>query len=150
MKGSKFSEEKIVSILQEADRFPVTQVARAHDISNQTIYNWRRCFCGMTVDEVIRLKQLEKENASVKGRRFNEEKIVTILREANNLPVIQVARAHGISEQTIYNWRKRFGGMTVDEVKQLKLLEEENARLKKLLAEKELSIAALKETNAET
>jgi putative transposase len=58
-----------------------------------------------------------------------------------------VAKAHGISDQTVYNWRQRFGGMTINEVKRLKLLEKENARLKKLLAEKELSLEVLKEIN---
>jgi putative transposase len=73
--------------------------------------------------------------------------MVSILREADRLPVAQVAKAHGISDQTVYNWRQRFGGMTINEVKRLKLLEKENARLKKLLAEKELSIEILKEIN---
>ena len=84
----------------------------------------------------------------MKGNRFSEEKMVSILREADRLPVAQVAKAHGISDQTIYNWRQRFGGMTINEVKRLKQLEKENARLKKLLAEKELSIEILKEINA--
>lgn len=84
----------------------------------------------------------------MKGSKFSEEKRVSILREADRLPVAQVARAHGISDQTIYNWRQRFGGMTINEVKRLKQLEKENARLKKLLAEKELSIEVLKELNA--
>lgn len=84
----------------------------------------------------------------MKGNRFSEEKMVSILREADRLPVAQVAKAHGISDQTIYNWRQRFGGMTINEVKRLKQLEKENTRLKKLLAEKELSIEILKEINA--
>ena len=84
----------------------------------------------------------------MKTSRFSEEKMVSILREADRLPVSEVARLHGISDQTIYNWRQRFGGMDVNDVKRLKLLEKENARLKKLLAEKELSIEILKEINA--
>jgi Transposase. len=84
----------------------------------------------------------------MKTSRFSEEKMVSILREADRLPVSEVARLHGISDQTIYNWRQHFGGMDVNDVKRLKLLEKENARLKKLLAEKELSIEILKEINA--
>jgi Transposase. len=84
----------------------------------------------------------------MKTSRFSEEKMVSILREADRLPVSEVARLHGISDQTIYSWRQRFGGMDVNDVKRLKLLEKENARLKKLLAEKELSIEILKEINA--
>jgi putative transposase len=83
----------------------------------------------------------------MKGNRFSEEKMVSILREADRLPVSQVAREYGISDQTIYNWRQRFGGMSISEVKRLKELEKENLRLKKLLAEKELSIEILKEIN---
>jgi len=84
----------------------------------------------------------------MKTSRFSDEKMVTILREADRLPIGQVAKAHGISDQTIYNWRKRFGMMVVSEVKRLKELEKENARLKKLLAEHELSIEILKELNS--
>ena len=84
----------------------------------------------------------------MKVSKFSEEKMVSILREADRLPVAQVARAHGISDQTIYNWRQRFGGMTINEVKRLKQLEKENSRLKKILAEKELAIEVLKEINA--
>lgn len=84
----------------------------------------------------------------MRSSRFSEEKMVSILREADRLPVAQVAKVHGISDQTIYNWRQRFGGMNISDVKRLKQLEKENSRLKKLLAEKELSIEVLKEINA--
>ena len=61
------------------------------------------------------------------------------------LKTADLARKHGISEATIYNWKARFGGMDVSEAKRLKALEEENAKLKKLLAEQMLDAAALRE-----
>ena len=64
--------------------------------------------------------------------RFTEAQLVTILREADKGPVAEVAKQHGISEQTIYTWRKRYGVMDADEVKRLRQMEQENARLKKL------------------
>lgn len=81
----------------------------------------------------------------MKKSRYSEEQIVRILREADRLPVAEVAKRHGVSEQSIYSWRKRFGEMSADEVKNLKVLEQENARLKKLLAERDLEIEVMKE-----
>ena len=66
--------------------------------------------------------------------RFTEEQMVAIMREADREPVAVVAKRHGISEQTIYVWRKRFGGLQSNDVRRLKQLEAENARLKKLVA----------------
>jgi len=80
--------------------------------------------------------------------RFTEEQMVTILREADREPVGSVAKRHGISEQTIYTWRKRFGGFQPDDVRRLKQLEAENARLKKLVAERDLEIEVMKEIAA--
>jgi putative transposase len=62
--------------------------------------------------------------------RFTEEQMVAIIREADREPISVVAKRHGVSEQTIYTWRKRFGGFQASEVKRLKQLEAENARLK--------------------
>jgi putative transposase len=70
------------------------------------------------------------------------------LREADKDPVPEVAKRHGVSEQSIYAWRKRFTGMAVDEVKELKNLAQENARLKKLLAERDLEIEVMQEITA--
>ena len=80
--------------------------------------------------------------------RFTEEKMVQILREADTTSVQQVAKKHKISDQTIYAWRKRFGGMDANDAKRLKQLEAENAKLKKMVAEQLLAIDVLKEINA--
>ena len=80
--------------------------------------------------------------------RFTDEQIVAILREADREPVGGVAKRHGLSEQTIYTWRKRFGTFQVDDVRRLKQLEGENAQLKKLVAERDLEIEVMKEIAA--
>ena len=69
-------------------------------------------------------------------KRFSDEQIICILREAEaGVSARELCRKHAISDATFYTWRKKYGGMEVPEVKRLKSLEEENARLKKLLAE---------------
>ena len=80
--------------------------------------------------------------------RFTEEQMVAIMREADREPVAVVAKRHGISEQTIYVWRKRFGGLQSKDMRRLKQLEAENARLKKLVAERDLEIEVMKEVAA--
>jgi putative transposase len=80
--------------------------------------------------------------------RFTEEQMVAIIREADREPVSVVAKRHGVSEQTIYTWRKRFGSFQANDVRRLKQLETENARLKKLVAERDLEIEVMKEVVA--
>jgi len=80
--------------------------------------------------------------------RFTEEQMVAIIREADREPVSVVAKRHGVSEQTLYTWRKRFGGLQASDVRRLKQLEIENARLKKLVAERDLEIEVMKEVAA--
>ena len=85
-------------------------------------------------------------------KRFSPEQIIAMLREAEVLlnqsnPVAEVCRKLGVSEQTYYRWRKEYGGMRVDQAKRLKELEQENARLKKLVADLSLDNAILKEVN---
>ena len=77
--------------------------------------------------------------------KFSDEKMVAILREADRDPIAAVAKRHGISEQTIYTWRKRFGTFEASDVRRLKSLEVENGRLKKLVAERDLEIEVMKE-----
>jgi putative transposase len=79
--------------------------------------------------------------------RFTDEQMVAILREADRTSVAEVAKKNKVSEQTIYTWRKHFGGLAPADVKRLKALETENARLKKLLAERDLDIEVLKDIN---
>lgn len=84
----------------------------------------------------------------MKKTRFSEDQMVKILREADTAPVVEVAKKHGISDQTIYLWRKRFGQLEAVDVRRLRHLEQENAKLKKLVAERDLEIEVMKEIAA--
>ena len=78
--------------------------------------------------------------------RFSEEQIIGILKEQQaGVPVAEICRKHGISDATFYAWRSRYGGMEVSDARRLKALDEENRKLKKLLAESMLDVATLRE-----
>lgn len=82
----------------------------------------------------------------MKKSRFSEDQIIGVLKEHQaGIPTAELCRRHGISEATFYNWRSRYGGMEVSDARRLKSLEDENRRLKKLLAESMLDVATLKE-----
>jgi putative transposase len=84
----------------------------------------------------------------MKKSRFADEQIVKILREADRDQVSEVAKRHAVSEQTIYVWRRRFGEMASSDVKRLQDLEQENARLRKRLVQRDLEIDVMKEIAA--
>ena len=78
-------------------------------------------------------------------KRFTEEQIIRILQEAETgMKVMDLCRKHGISDATYYNWKAKYGGMTVSDAKKLKAYEDENRRLKRIVADQALDIQALK------
>jgi putative transposase len=82
----------------------------------------------------------------MKRSRFSEEQIIGILKEHQaGMSAADICRKHGVSDATFYNWRSKYGGMEVSDARKLKALEEENRKLKKLLAESALDVATLKE-----
>lgn len=82
----------------------------------------------------------------MKRSRFSEEQIIAILKEHEaGISVSELCRKHGVSDASIYKWKARFGGMEVSEAKRLKALEDENAKLKRMLADAMLDNVALKD-----
>ncbi len=86
----------------------------------------------------------------MKQSKFSEEQIISILREAekNHQTISAVCRAPSISENTFYKWRQKYGGIEISDTRRLRELERENARLKRLLAERDIEIDAMKEVLA--
>ena len=82
----------------------------------------------------------------MKRKRFSEEQIIAILKQAEGgLPLPELIRQHGICEGTYYRWKSKYGGLELSEAKRLKQLEDENRRLKRLVADQALDIQILKE-----
>jgi putative transposase len=81
----------------------------------------------------------------MKGKRFTEEQIIAVLKEAESgAKIIDVCRKYGISDATYYNWKAKYHGMELSDLKRLRILEEENKRLKHIVADQALDIQALK------
>jgi putative transposase len=86
------------------------------------------------------------EDQSMKRSRFSEEQIIGILKEHEaGIPVADLCRKHGVSDASIYKWKAKFGGMDVSEAKRLRALQDENAKLKRMLADAMLDNVALKD-----
>ena len=82
----------------------------------------------------------------MKAKRFTEEQIIGILKQAQaGMKIVDLCRTHGISDATFYNWRTKYGGMEVSDAKRLKQLEEENRKLKQMLADTMLENKAIKD-----
>ncbi len=87
----------------------------------------------------------------MKRKRFTEEQIIGMLKEAEaGLPIKELVRKYGVTEQTYYRWKSKFGGMEINDAKKLKALEDENRRLKHLVADLTLDNQALKAVVAKT
>ena len=92
---------------------------------------------------------MKKEDTHLKGKRYSEEQIIKVLREAEaGMTVAEVCRKHGVSEWSFYRWRQKYGGMNISEAKRLRALEEENGRLKKIVAQQALDIDMLRDINS--
>jgi putative transposase len=84
----------------------------------------------------------------MKRSRFSEEQKIGILKEAEGEPVKTVCARHNISEASFYHWKNKYGGMEVEEARRLQVVEEENVRLKRVVADQAVQIQILKEVNA--
>jgi putative transposase len=83
----------------------------------------------------------------MKKKQFSEEQIIKILKEAeqSGREIRELSRQHGITEQTFYRWRQKYGGLSLSEAQRLRQLERENSRLKRIVADRDLEIDAMKE-----
>jgi putative transposase len=90
----------------------------------------------------------QQRRTTLKKNRFTEEQIVAALRDAEASTIAEAARKHGVSEPSIHRWRKQYADMEVSDVRELKWLKDENGRLKKLLAERDLEVEVMKEIQA--
>lgn len=96
-------------------------------------------------NRVLYLNSQEK----MKKSKFTEEQIIAILKEQEQgVKVSEICRKHGIADQTFHNWKKKYGGLTVNELRRMRELEQENSRLKRLVADQALDIQILKDVNS--
>ena len=85
----------------------------------------------------------------MKGKRFTEEQIIKVLKQAEGgVAAKEICRLHGITQQTFYRWKAKFGGMELNDAKKLKALELENSKLKRIIADQALDIVVLKDINS--
>ena len=92
---------------------------------------------------------LTLEKKAMKKSRFTEPQIIRMLQsQQEGKKVAEICREYGISEQTFYNWKSKYGGMSLSELQRVKELEAENARLKRIVADQQISIDILKEVNS--
>ena len=85
----------------------------------------------------------------MKGKRFTEEQIIKVLKQAEGgVAAKEICRQHGITQQTFYRWKSKFGGMELNDARKLKALELENSKLKRLVADLSLDIIVLKDINS--
>ena len=85
----------------------------------------------------------------MRGKRYTEEQIIAVLKEwESGISIGDLARKHGLSENTLYRWKSKYGGMEASDAKRLKSLEDENRRLKRLVADQALDIQILKDINS--
>ncbi len=85
----------------------------------------------------------------MRGKRYSEEQIVGILKEgASGMPLADLLRKHGIADATYYRWKAKYSGMELSDLKKMKGLEDENRRLKRLVADQALDIQMLKDINS--
>lgn len=85
----------------------------------------------------------------MKGKKFTEEQIIKVLKQAEaGIPAKELCRQYAIAQATFYKWKTKFGGMEVSDAKKLRALEDENRRLKKLVADQALDIQVLKDVNS--
>lgn len=82
----------------------------------------------------------------MKGKRFKEEQIIGILKELDSgLSMKDLCRKYGVADATVYNWKRKYGGMDIGDAKKLKALEDENRKLKRIVADQSLDLMALKD-----
>lgn len=164
MKGKRYTQEQIIGILKAHEAgAKVADLIRKHcGISEQSFYRWKSKYGGMEVSEAKRQKrklppidrqmksrafwQNCSQEVQMKKTRFTEAQIVSILKSGEaGLKVKDICREHGISEATFYNWKSKYGGMEVSDLRRMKELEAENAKLKRMYTDLALEHRAMKD-----